>query len=81
MREESMFANAFTGICDKNGVEIHEGDRVRGLFRFGIDVDSVCRFDPFYAAFGLELYRGQIREFTPFCHMCNTEYEVIKDDI
>ena len=80
MSEERMFANAFTGIYDKNGVEIHEGDRVHGLFLFGMDVDSVVRFDPSYAAFGIEWYRGQIREFTPFCHICNTEYEVTGDD-
>lgn len=74
----------FSGIYDKNGRPICVGDKVKGLFYFGLQVEAVCRFSPRKAAFGLEWQRGEVTEFNAFCQMCNVEYEVIgniADDI
>lgn len=65
----------FTGLYDKNGKRIFEGDIVTGLFLFGLTVSAVVTFQD--GAFGLEWYRGGAKTFDAFTSVCNVGYEVI----
>ena len=65
----------FTGLTDRNGKRIFEGDIVTGLFLFGLSVNAVVTFQG--GAFGLEWYRGNTKTFNAFTSICNFEYEVI----
>lgn len=65
----------FTGLTDKNGKRIFEGDIVKGLFLFERSVNAVVTFQD--GAFGLEWYRGNVKTFNAFTSVCNVEYEVI----
>lgn len=65
----------YTGLTDKNGKKIFEGDIVKGRFLFGMEVLSVVVFKD--GAFGLEWHRGKSTEFDAFTSMCNVKYEVI----
>lgn len=65
----------FTGLTDKNGKRIFEGDIVTGLFLFERSIKAVVTFQD--GAFGLEWYRGGIKTFNAFTSVCNVEYEVI----
>lgn len=65
----------YTGLVDKNGKRIFEGDIVSGLFLYALPINGVCAFQD--GAFGLEWDRGGAKEFTPFTSMCNVQYEVI----
>ena len=65
---------------DKNGREIYTGDKVKGLFLFGMPVLGICEFSEKHSAFGLRWNRGCVEEFTAFCQMCNIEYEVIESE-
>lgn len=65
----------YTGLTDKNGKRIFEGDIVKGLFLFEMEVNGVCIFKN--GSFGLRWMRGNVEEFTPFTSTCNVEFEVI----
>lgn len=65
----------FTGLYDKNGKRIFEGDIVKGLFWQGISVLGVVEFRD--GAFGLRWLRGKVEEFSAFTSICNVEYEVL----
>ena len=65
----------FTGLTDRNGKRIFEGDIVTGLFLFGLSVNAVVTFQD--GSFGLEWYRGNTKTFNAFTSICNVEYEVI----
>ena len=64
-----------SGINDKNGRMIKFGDKVKGLFLFGMLIDGVCDFQN--GAFGVKWMRGEAEEFTPFCCTHNIEWEIV----
>lgn len=67
----------FTGLIDRKGINIFEGDKVRGLFHFGMPIDGVCAFQN--GAFGIKWMRGEVEEFTPFCCTHGIEWEVVTE--
>lgn len=65
----------YTGLTDKNGQKIFEGDIVKGLFLHSSPVNSVIEFRD--GCFGLLWYRDEVEIFWSFSSICNVEYEVI----
>lgn len=65
----------YTGLKDKNGKRIFEGDIVLGLFHYELAAKGVVTFRD--GAFGLRWNRGKVREFSAFTSICNVDYKVI----
>lgn len=64
----------YTGLTDKNGKKIFEGDIVKGLFVFG-EISSVVIFK--YGYFGIEWNIDEIKVLDPFLGLRNIECEII----
>ena len=71
----SKTVGQYTGLTDKNGKKIFEGDIVKGLFLFGMEIYSEVSFRD--GSFGLKWYRGDVLEFNAFTSICNVVYEVV----
>jgi uncharacterized phage protein (TIGR01671 family) len=65
----------FTGLTDKNGKKIFEGDIATGRFLHSLPINAVVAFRN--GAFGLLWDRAGAETFDAFTSLCNIEYEVI----
>ena len=75
-RVEKQSVGQYSGVIDKNRVEMYEGDIVYGAAHW------LERYKPAVVtfrngSFGLLWHRGNVEEFNPFTSMCNVEYEVV----
>ena len=64
-----------SGVPDKNGKKMFEGDVVRLTISKVEKFNSVCKFDG--GAFGLEWWWMGVARFNSFTSICHTEFEVI----
>lgn len=65
----------YTGLHDKNGKDIYEGDILSGMFLFSIPIKGTVVFRD--GAFGVETKRGDVTDFTSFTSICNVKWEII----
>lgn len=64
-----------SGVPDKNGKLMFEGDVVNALLDFGMPIKSVCAFRD--GSFGLLAKQHGAEHFHPFTSLCNISYEII----
>lgn len=64
-----------SGVPDKNGKLMFEGDVVNALFDFEMPIKSVCGLKN--GSFGLLAKQHGVEHFHPFTSLCNIKYEVI----
>ena len=66
----------YTGLTDKNGTRIFEGDIVKQEFsKFRQSTNGICEFHD--GSFGLKIKDLGIEKFLPFACICNVTYKVI----
>ena len=72
---ETLTVGQYTGLNDKYGKRIFEGDIVLGLFHYELAAKGVVTFQD--GAFGLRWNRGKVGEFSAFTSICHVAYKVI----
>ena len=64
----------YTGLTDRNGKKIFEGDKITMTFSHGQRTANVVGFRG--GSFGLHWKRGGVGHFAAFTGICHVEYEV-----
>lgn len=65
----------YTGLTDKNGKHIFEGDKITMIFSHGQRTANVVGFRG--GSFGLHWKRAGVGHFAAFTGICHVEYEVM----
>lgn len=65
----------YTGLTDRNGKKIFEGDKITMIFSHGQRTANAVGFRG--GSFGLHWKRGGVGHFAAFTGICHVEYEVM----